>query len=137
MIGDGLPVVHVHVRVYRVHREALDQFLTRRTRIKSPPDLNWRRRSRSRYSAAESELLAMLKKPRQKRAVLAPGNTATARGILGPFTQLPIRRIPSKAQMRVQSSNRIASIPDQWPPSGCLFSSSVISRSPVGLVRRE
>ena len=68
MIADGLPVVHVHGRVYRVHRDALDQFLKRRTRTESPPDLNWRRGSGSRYSAAESELLAMLKKPGQKKS---------------------------------------------------------------------
>ncbi|SDZ92925.1 helix-turn-helix domain-containing protein [Nitrosospira multiformis] len=27
MVADGLPVTHVHGRIYRVHKDALDQFL--------------------------------------------------------------------------------------------------------------
>jgi excisionase family DNA binding protein len=44
MVADGLPVVHIRGRIYRVHREALDRFLQERTRVEAPPDLNnWRR----------------------------------------------------------------------------------------------
>jgi hypothetical protein len=32
------------------------------------------------------------------------------------LSQFPTRRIPKKAKMSVQSSNRIASIPGPWPP---------------------
>ena len=67
MIADGLPVVHVHGRVYRVHRDALDQFLKRSTRTESPPDLNWRRGSGLKYTAAESDFLAMVEKAREKQ----------------------------------------------------------------------
>jgi hypothetical protein len=45
--------------IYRVRRDALEKFLQERTRIESPPDLNWGKGYRARYSAAEIELLAM------------------------------------------------------------------------------
>jgi excisionase family DNA binding protein len=65
MVADGLPVIHVHGRVYRVQRDALDQFLKQRTRVESPPDTAWCRAYSSRYNSAEIELLAMRKKGRQ------------------------------------------------------------------------
>lgn len=73
MVADGLPVVHVHGRVYRVHRDALNQFLLERTRVESPPDLNWRRGYSSRYNASEMELIAMRDKSRKKSS---PGKLA-------------------------------------------------------------
>ena len=66
MVADGLPVIRVHGRVYRVHRDALNQFLLERTRVESPPDLNWRRAYSSRYNASEMELIAMQDKRRKK-----------------------------------------------------------------------
>ncbi|SEO37520.1 DNA binding domain-containing protein, excisionase family [Nitrosospira multiformis] len=66
MVADGLPVIHVHGRIYRVHRDALDQFLKQRTGAASPSEQNWRRSYTSKYSAAEIELLAMREKRRQK-----------------------------------------------------------------------
>lgn len=73
MVADGLPVVHVRGRIYRVHRDALDQFLQERTRVESRPDLNWRRGYSSRYNASEMELIAMGDKRREKGS---PGKLA-------------------------------------------------------------
>ncbi len=67
MVADGLPVVHVHGRVYRVHRNALDEFLRRRTRCERPSDLNWNRIKSSSYSDGERELLAMLENTRTRK----------------------------------------------------------------------
>ncbi|MEO7686320.1 MAG: helix-turn-helix domain-containing protein [Nitrosospira sp.] len=67
MVADGLPVVHVHGRIYRVHRNALDQFLKRKTQTASSPNLNWRRGLASRYNEAEAELLTMLERAREKK----------------------------------------------------------------------
>lgn len=67
MIADGLPVVHVHGRVYRVHRDALDQFLKRRTRTESPPELSWRRGTKSGYSEGESQFLKLVEKARERK----------------------------------------------------------------------
>jgi excisionase family DNA binding protein len=68
MVADGLPVVHVRGRIYRVHREALDRYLQERTRVETPSDLNWRGGFRStRYDAAEMELLAMQARVRKNK----------------------------------------------------------------------
>ena len=66
MVSDGLPVIHVHGRIYRVHRDALEKFLQERTRVEAPLDLSWRRGYGSaRYSAGEIELLAMRERARK------------------------------------------------------------------------
>ena len=66
MVADGLPVIHVHGRIYRVYKDALNQFLRERTHIESLPNLNWRCGYISEYSAGERELLALRNKGRQK-----------------------------------------------------------------------
>lgn len=67
MGADGLPVIHVHERIYRVHRDAFDQFLKQRTVAASPSDLNGRVGYNSKYSTGELKLLAMKREGQQKK----------------------------------------------------------------------
>jgi len=69
MVDNGLPIVHLHGRVYRVKQSAIDLFIKQHTKVARSPDILtgwWSGGKDSKYSSVYLDLANKAKRRKKK-----------------------------------------------------------------------